>query len=199
MTHLHVTCDGCAVGDFPGIRHKCLICHDYDLCHNCAILSVVTKQHQATHPMQQLHAIARDAFGVEQLQVFTYTCPYCGQMNFTELMLGEHLLKSHPGDTTNVICPICTCKPGGDANFFSKDLLAHMKQMHKFEEIKEQAKKRMANDLANKDSNQAKQVAPVEVKLSPEEIAKTQKALRKRQLRSLFVQELLLSTLSHQK
>jgi len=140
--HLHVTCDGCSVSDFAGIRHKCLICLDYDLCHNCATLSVVTKQHQATHPMQQLHAIVRDSLGTEQPQIYTYSCPYCGQMNFTELMLGEHVIKSHPGDTSNVICPICASKPGGDPNFFSKDLLGHMKQMHKFEEISELKKER---------------------------------------------------------
>jgi len=53
-SHVGVTCDGCSSVNFPGIRHKCLECFDYDLCHECVLNGVTSKQHQTTHSMQSI-------------------------------------------------------------------------------------------------------------------------------------------------
>lgn len=33
--HIGYCCDGCGRMDFTGMRHKCTVCHDYDLCEEC--------------------------------------------------------------------------------------------------------------------------------------------------------------------
>jgi hypothetical protein len=35
VIHNTVYCDICQVEPIMGLRHKCLVCHDYDLCHKC--------------------------------------------------------------------------------------------------------------------------------------------------------------------
>jgi ankyrin repeat protein len=35
VIHGNVTCDSCQVDPIMGLRHKCLVCRDYDLCHKC--------------------------------------------------------------------------------------------------------------------------------------------------------------------
>jgi len=52
--HVGVTCDGCSSVNFAGIRHKCQECFDYDLCHECVLTGVTSKQHQTTHSMQSI-------------------------------------------------------------------------------------------------------------------------------------------------
>ncbi|CAF4449090.1 unnamed protein product [Rotaria sp. Silwood2] len=46
-----VTCDGCHVSDFVGLRFKCDSCPDYDLCLKCATTGVTTDDHKLTHPL----------------------------------------------------------------------------------------------------------------------------------------------------
>jgi hypothetical protein len=35
VLHNHVACDNCCVEPIMGVRHKCLVCPNYDLCHEC--------------------------------------------------------------------------------------------------------------------------------------------------------------------
>lgn len=51
--HEGTTCDGeCGRKDFIGLRFKCDVCPQYDLCERCAIdRRVVTKNHQTNHPI----------------------------------------------------------------------------------------------------------------------------------------------------
>lgn len=82
--HMGVTCDGCGLANFTGIRHKylqrrtlsppfdsfacrCVTCFDYDLCHTCATLRVMTKEHSNTHPLQTIVAPVADFGGRQQL------------------------------------------------------------------------------------------------------------------------------------
>ncbi|CAF1599622.1 unnamed protein product [Rotaria magnacalcarata] len=45
------TCDGCRQHGFSGLRFKCDICADYDLCERCATHNVVSKGHTTKHPL----------------------------------------------------------------------------------------------------------------------------------------------------
>lgn len=45
--HSNVTCDGCEKAPISGIRYKCGVCPNYDLCSNCE----ATGKHDASHPM----------------------------------------------------------------------------------------------------------------------------------------------------
>lgn len=49
--HAGAVCDGCGKSGeaFTGLRHRCMECGDYDLCHECHLKHTVTKTHLATH------------------------------------------------------------------------------------------------------------------------------------------------------
>jgi len=61
--HIGVTCDGCSTANFSGLRHKCLECFDYDLCHECALAGVTSKQHLSSHQMQSIIPPASGDYG----------------------------------------------------------------------------------------------------------------------------------------
>jgi len=58
--HIGVTCDGCGIQDFAGLRHKCTVCFDYDLCHACKVNQVSSKEHEDSHQMQAIIAPHND-------------------------------------------------------------------------------------------------------------------------------------------
>ena len=49
-----VSCDSCMKSGFSGIRYKCLVCCDYDLCSACYDAKLVTSRHKVDHAMQCL-------------------------------------------------------------------------------------------------------------------------------------------------
>uniref|UniRef100_T1JF16 RING-type E3 ubiquitin transferase n=1 Tax=Strigamia maritima TaxID=126957 RepID=T1JF16_STRMM len=67
-----VTCNSCFKDNFRGMRFKCLICYDYDLCASCYKASATTTRHTTEHPMQYI--LTRSNFGV--------TCDSCLKDNF---------------------------------------------------------------------------------------------------------------------
>lgn len=48
--HESISCDGCGVDEIRGLRFKCDICPDYDLCEKCMHAGVTNKEHKSSHP-----------------------------------------------------------------------------------------------------------------------------------------------------
>jgi len=63
---LGVSCDSCIKGNFRGLRFKCLICYDYDLCATCYEAGATNTRHTADHPMQCI--LTRSDYGKPQNQ-----------------------------------------------------------------------------------------------------------------------------------
>jgi len=49
VEHTRVECDGCSCAPIKGIRYKCSVCHDYDLCEVCE-----AKGTHPEHPMVKI-------------------------------------------------------------------------------------------------------------------------------------------------
>jgi len=54
-THFGVVCDGCQSQNFPGIRYKCSVCPDFDLCEACEKKG----SHDPSHPLLKMTRPAR--------------------------------------------------------------------------------------------------------------------------------------------
>ena len=54
MSIIGVSCDSCMKSGFTGMRYKCLVCCDYDLCSACYEAKLVTSRHKVDHAMQCL-------------------------------------------------------------------------------------------------------------------------------------------------
>jgi hypothetical protein len=61
----------------------------------------------------------------------SYTCPHCGRMGFTDLLLLEHVSMEHVDVSAEVVCPVCAAYPGGEPNHVVDDLSAHLMLEHR--------------------------------------------------------------------
>jgi len=50
VTHHNIVCDGCQMNPITGVRFKCSICPNYDLCESCEVKGV----HETSHPFLKL-------------------------------------------------------------------------------------------------------------------------------------------------
>lgn len=135
--HEGVSCDSCKKNNFRGLRYKCLICYDYDLCSACYESGSVSSRHTVNHPMQSIIArndydlfYSGEATSYDQPQ--SLTCPLCGSLGFTESTLLEHVTSEHGNNetdesTTGVVCPIC----GVETNQLTYDFATHLTMEHR--------------------------------------------------------------------
>eukprot|EP00004_Rigifila_ramosa_P004722 TRINITY_DN151_c0_g1_i4.p1 TRINITY_DN151_c0_g1~~TRINITY_DN151_c0_g1_i4.p1 ORF type:complete len:220 (-),score=15.61 TRINITY_DN151_c0_g1_i4:192-824(-) len=140
MSHVGVTCDGCGKRDFSGGRHKCDVCHDYDLCDDCQATGVATKDHSPDHPTTELQPGMRGTrsslsyeFGsVRQRMEQELPCPLCGQ-SFNEPALLEHVEQEHSNDSSKAgICTLCLASnPAAEAeHLYVGDVVTHFATHH---------------------------------------------------------------------
>lgn len=134
--HEGVSCDSCIKGNFRGLRFKCLICYDYDLCATCYEAGATNTRHTADHPMQCIltRSDYDTYYGGETINSDTpqsYSCPYCGKLGYTETVLYDHVTTEHNETPYEVVCPICASLPGGEPNQVTEDFAAHLTMEHR--------------------------------------------------------------------
>ncbi|CAF0862387.1 unnamed protein product [Didymodactylos carnosus] len=83
--HETVPCEGCLTSSITGLRFKCDICPDYDLCEQCVHNRITTKQHKLYHPViliekQQIPEISKDDIELgEELGHGAFGCVFKGR------------------------------------------------------------------------------------------------------------------------
>ncbi|XP_075675751.1 E3 ubiquitin-protein ligase KCMF1-like isoform X2 [Dermatophagoides pteronyssinus] len=134
--HQGVTCDTCLKQNFRGKRYKCLICLNYDLCSSCYETRLSFGNHNSNHPMQCI--LTRNDldlfFAGENLntdQPYSFTCPICGRLGFTNTTLFEHVNILHSDNSIRVVCPICATLPHVEPNQATDDFLNHLNLEHR--------------------------------------------------------------------
>ncbi|XP_074595885.1 potassium channel modulatory factor 1 [Brevipalpus obovatus] len=135
--HEGVSCDSCLKGDFRGKRYKCLTCLNYDLCSTCYESGASSTRHTSDHPMQCIltRSDYEIFYGGETTintdQPYSFTCPFCGRMGFTETTLQEHAASEHSDATQQVICPICSSSLDSEPNHVTDDFTTHLALEHR--------------------------------------------------------------------
>lgn len=135
--HESVSCDSCRKNNFRGLRYKCLICYDYDLCSTCYETGLTSSRHTMSHPMQCIIAkndyelfFAGETITSDHPQ--SLTCPLCGTLGFSETNLLEHVTNEHAStdndeSSAGVVCPIC----GVETNQVTYDFATHLTMEHR--------------------------------------------------------------------
>ncbi|KAH9929671.1 uncharacterized protein B0H18DRAFT_995683 [Fomitopsis serialis] len=74
LSHPGITCDGCKLRNFYGIRYKCMDCNDFDLCNGCISSTDVIKN----HPQHAFHPVIESRVAQQQTHI-GITCDGCGK------------------------------------------------------------------------------------------------------------------------
>lgn len=134
--HEGVTCDNCMTTAFTGQRFKCLICFDYDLCHECYVAGAFSTNHLPSHSMQciltrhQLEILLAGESNGHIIQSFQ--CPFCQDLGFNTHLLETHVRNKHKDKVSvEVMCPICAVSSSSEANRVVRDLPQHILATHK--------------------------------------------------------------------
>lgn len=132
-----ISCDYCKKNNFRGLRYKCLVCYDFDLCSTCYEAGLICSRHNVNHAMQCI--VAKDDFelfyageSIQSDRPQSLTCPLCGTLGFDETTLIEHVNNDHPNSdndesSTGTICPIC----GAESNQLTFDFATHLTMEHR--------------------------------------------------------------------
>jgi hypothetical protein len=83
QVHTGITCDQCGMSPIRGIRYRCSVCADYDLCGNCVQNPIESGRHESTHyflriPRTDFRVQATPSVMNRLAYVHTgYTCDVC--------------------------------------------------------------------------------------------------------------------------
>jgi hypothetical protein len=72
VVHLNVVCDNCQQNGIRGLRHKCCVCPDYDLCDSC--IAIKPPVHDTTHPFVQIPTPAPPRFAAKMCRRYLKHC-----------------------------------------------------------------------------------------------------------------------------
>ncbi|OTF74503.1 Di19 zinc finger containing protein [Euroglyphus maynei] len=64
-------------------------------------------------------------------QPYSFTCPICGRLGFTNTTLFEHVNILHSDNSIRVVCPICATLPHVEPNQATDDFLNHLNLEHR--------------------------------------------------------------------
>lgn len=135
--HEAISCDFCKKSNFKGLRYKCLVCNDYDLCGNCYEAGNINLSHNLNHPMQCM--IAKNDYDlfysgetISSDLPQSLVCPLCGMLGFTETTIIEHVASEHGNADTEespagIVCPLCI----GETNQLIYDFATHLTMEHR--------------------------------------------------------------------
>eukprot|EP00026_Physarum_polycephalum_P012280 Phypoly_transcript_12573.p1 GENE.Phypoly_transcript_12573~~Phypoly_transcript_12573.p1 ORF type:complete len:332 (+),score=42.72 Phypoly_transcript_12573:115-1110(+) len=130
--HEGVTCDGCSTASFTGIRHKCSICFDYDLCDECYLNGVATKAHDPSHAMQTILPPAGGGGSISDFETYMGEEFEGEQLDLssdaTAFRSSRFRRESPPRSTsaaTTFKCPYC-----GGEGYLEQELCFHVNSAH---------------------------------------------------------------------
>lgn len=98
QTHRNIKCDGCGMFPIIGIRYKCTVCTDFDLCATCEAKDVHTTSHALLKikepPRADIHfGVTCDGCSVSPIQGTRYKCTVCPNYDLCDSCEAEN---KHP-------------------------------------------------------------------------------------------------------
>ncbi|KAF5350222.1 hypothetical protein D9758_007783 [Tetrapyrgos nigripes] len=112
--HTGVTCDSCEKTPIVGIRYKCQVCPDYDLCKACCDNPPSDIQHPRNHPLKRIEfpeppgeshgGITCDGCAQSPLRGDRYHCKSCFDYDLCRYCM-VHPPANHPSDHRFICMP----------------------------------------------------------------------------------------------
>jgi hypothetical protein len=87
VVHYHVTCDGCRKTPIEGIRYKCNVCSDYDLCEACKAKPNIHPGHafsEISVPKALHFRVTCDGCNMHPIQGKRFKCDVCSNYDLCE-------------------------------------------------------------------------------------------------------------------